>query len=229
MPADHQVSNTTQILIDLITQRDRAGREKYGTSLDRGDLSLAEWLQHMTEELLDGAGYAQAALRALQGVHELERELATANFAWRSVMSLVEQLAPEAFSPKLPGTNHERVLGVIRDLGIRAQQSAPRALSGHYIASFRHSRSDAFVCWWRPDNKGYTSDLEQAGIYHDVKPGYHDDAGTVPVPVAFVRSLRIRQVVDIGDSLNNAFCSEDALRAALAFVAGLDPAPSPHP
>lgn len=57
------VSNTTQQLIDLLTARDATGMEKYGTTLDRGDLSHAEWLQHMAEELLDAAGYALAAKR----------------------------------------------------------------------------------------------------------------------------------------------------------------------
>lgn len=64
-PAVPAVSATTTALIDLLRQRDAAGLKKYGTTLDRTDLSLADWLQHMTEELLDGAGYALAALRTL--------------------------------------------------------------------------------------------------------------------------------------------------------------------
>lgn len=61
-----QVSATTQRLIDLLIERDQAGLAKYGTSLDRTDLSHVEWLQHMTEEALDAAGYAQAAIRTYQ-------------------------------------------------------------------------------------------------------------------------------------------------------------------
>ena len=57
------VSATTQALIDLLRERDAAGRAKYGTTLDRTDLSRADWLQHLSEELLDGAGYALAAKR----------------------------------------------------------------------------------------------------------------------------------------------------------------------
>lgn len=57
------VSSTTQALIELLIKRDQAGRVKYGTSLDRTDLLHTEWLQHMAEELLDGAGYALAAIR----------------------------------------------------------------------------------------------------------------------------------------------------------------------
>ena len=55
----HHVSEVTRQLIE----RDRRGQAKYGTSLDRTDLSLPDWLQHMAEELLDAAGYALAAKR----------------------------------------------------------------------------------------------------------------------------------------------------------------------
>lgn len=61
-----QVSATTQRLIDLLIERDQAGLAKYGTTLDRTDLSHTDWLQHKTEELLDAAGYAQAAIRTYQ-------------------------------------------------------------------------------------------------------------------------------------------------------------------
>lgn len=57
------ISVTTQRLIDQLIKRDKLGRAKYGTTLDRTDLSHEQWLQHMVEELLDGAGYALAAIR----------------------------------------------------------------------------------------------------------------------------------------------------------------------
>lgn len=56
-------SATTQALIRMLIERDERGRKKYGATLDRDDLSHNEWLQHMAEELLDGAGYALAAMR----------------------------------------------------------------------------------------------------------------------------------------------------------------------
>lgn len=54
-----EVSEVTRQLIE----RDQLGRKKYGVTLDRTDLSHGEWLQHMAEELMDGAGYALAAKR----------------------------------------------------------------------------------------------------------------------------------------------------------------------
>ena len=64
------ISNTTQHLIDMLRARDAAGRAKYGTSLDRTDLSTDEWAQHMLEELLDAAGYLVRLREELQQVHK---------------------------------------------------------------------------------------------------------------------------------------------------------------
>jgi hypothetical protein len=64
MPLDAlPISDITRTLIAHLIQRDQHGRAKYGTTLDRTDLTLDDWLQHMAEELLDGAGYALAAKR----------------------------------------------------------------------------------------------------------------------------------------------------------------------
>ena len=49
---------TTDRLIALLEKRHEAGLKKYGTTMDRRDLTPEEWVQHALEELLDGAGYA---------------------------------------------------------------------------------------------------------------------------------------------------------------------------
>lgn len=59
-------SAVTQTLVDMLVQRDAHGQKKYGTSLDREDLTEEQWIQHMLEELLDGAGYAVALKRVAQ-------------------------------------------------------------------------------------------------------------------------------------------------------------------
>ncbi|PZP58307.1 MAG: hypothetical protein DI597_19440 [Pseudoxanthomonas spadix] len=68
----HPASQTTMQLIQLLIQRDQAGRAKYGTTLDRTDLTREQWLQHLIEELLDGAGYA---LRAKQVAAAVQQEM----------------------------------------------------------------------------------------------------------------------------------------------------------
>lgn len=67
------MSQITEYLIKLLRCRDEIGAKKYGATLDRKDLRGEEWLQHLTEELLDAAGYAQAAKAKIL---ELEKQLA---------------------------------------------------------------------------------------------------------------------------------------------------------
>ncbi len=101
----------------------------------------------------------------------------------------------------------------------RIRRTAPTPASvpdGFYLASFKHKdRGDAMM-WWGPDNAGYTTDIEQAGIYTEIAPGYHDSDHTVPVPVSFLDGCRIRRTLDPDDSKNRAFWSAADLRAAIA-------------
>jgi hypothetical protein len=50
-------TSTTERLVGLIRDRHAKGLSKYGTTLDRGDLSPQQWTQHAMEEALDLAGY----------------------------------------------------------------------------------------------------------------------------------------------------------------------------
>lgn len=40
-----------------LLQRSNVGVEKYGTTLDRKDLTESQWKQHLLEELLDASNY----------------------------------------------------------------------------------------------------------------------------------------------------------------------------
>jgi len=42
-----------------IQERAAKGLAKYGVSMERGDLGVHEWLQHLLEELLDAAVYVK--------------------------------------------------------------------------------------------------------------------------------------------------------------------------
>jgi hypothetical protein len=46
---------------DLL-RRSQLGIAKYGTTLDRGDLSQRDWLQHAYEECLDLANYLKRSI-----------------------------------------------------------------------------------------------------------------------------------------------------------------------
>ena len=44
-------------VIELFRKRSEQGFKKYGTTLDRDDLSESEWIQHLQEELMDAILY----------------------------------------------------------------------------------------------------------------------------------------------------------------------------
>ena len=46
--------------------RSQRGLSKYGVGLDRTDLGLADWLQHLYEELLDASLYVKRAIMTLR-------------------------------------------------------------------------------------------------------------------------------------------------------------------
>ena len=46
-------------VIDQFRTRAEAGKAKYGVTMDRGDLTTAQWLQHLQEELMDAVVYLE--------------------------------------------------------------------------------------------------------------------------------------------------------------------------
>lgn len=46
-------------VIDQFAQRSRVGQKKYGTDLDRKDLTTLEWIEHAKQELMDGILYLE--------------------------------------------------------------------------------------------------------------------------------------------------------------------------
>jgi hypothetical protein len=53
-------------IIDKFVERATIGKQKYGTDLDRTDLSLENWLEHSIQEKLDDILYMQKALTVLR-------------------------------------------------------------------------------------------------------------------------------------------------------------------
>ena len=54
-----RMSQITDSIINDLKQRSETGFAKYGTTMDRNDLTRKQWLQHLYEELLDAAQYTK--------------------------------------------------------------------------------------------------------------------------------------------------------------------------
>ena len=52
-------------VIDRFRDRSEAGIKKYNTTLDRNDLSVLEWLQHLQEEIMDACLYIEKLKKEL--------------------------------------------------------------------------------------------------------------------------------------------------------------------
>ena len=53
------MSKIEEQVIEQIRNRAAIGKNKYGHTLERNDLNLLEWLQHLQEELMDAACYVE--------------------------------------------------------------------------------------------------------------------------------------------------------------------------
>lgn len=66
---------TDSVVFEIIKEfgeRAEKGYNKYGTDMDRKDLSVADWAQHLREELMDGLVYLT---RLKKDIIKLEEEL----------------------------------------------------------------------------------------------------------------------------------------------------------
>lgn len=61
LPGLHDSERAKRNIKNHIAIAERKGLEKYGHTMDRDDLTRAEWMQHLIEKLCDGAQYANRA------------------------------------------------------------------------------------------------------------------------------------------------------------------------
>jgi hypothetical protein len=54
-------------VMNKFRERSETGITKYGTTLDRDDLSHIEWLNHVQDELMDATLYLERLKRKIQG------------------------------------------------------------------------------------------------------------------------------------------------------------------
>lgn len=54
-----ELDSVVKSVLHQFVIRAKFGQMKYGTNLDRTDLSTSEWIQHAQEELMDGILYLE--------------------------------------------------------------------------------------------------------------------------------------------------------------------------
>jgi len=54
-----KLDSVVQSVLHKFTDRAMFGKKKYGTDLDRTDLSTMQWIEHAQEELMDGILYLE--------------------------------------------------------------------------------------------------------------------------------------------------------------------------
>jgi len=53
------MSKIEEKVIEQIRERSEIGKNKYGVTMERTDLTLLEWVQHTQEEMMDAAVYLE--------------------------------------------------------------------------------------------------------------------------------------------------------------------------
>lgn len=60
-------------VIAQFATRSNIGLEKYGTTLDRDDLTILEWIQHAQEEMMDGTLYLEKIKKTILDAEKMQR------------------------------------------------------------------------------------------------------------------------------------------------------------
>lgn len=63
----HNSDSIVNSIIDQFTERARFGKQKYGTDLDREDLSVLDWVEHAKQEHMDAILYLEKLEKMLGG------------------------------------------------------------------------------------------------------------------------------------------------------------------
>jgi hypothetical protein len=69
-----QLDSVVTSIINKFKERAEFGQKKYGTNLDRTDLSVLDWIQHAQEEHMDAILYLEKLKKELQNKPENKKE-----------------------------------------------------------------------------------------------------------------------------------------------------------
>lgn len=66
-PPQQKRDTIVDAVVQKFLQRSKIGIEKYGTTLDRSDLSVIDWIKHAQEEHMDAILYLEKLKQTLIG------------------------------------------------------------------------------------------------------------------------------------------------------------------
>lgn len=62
---DNELDSVVRSVMQKYIERSLIGKQKYGTTLDREDLTINEWINHTQEELMDATLYLEKLKKTL--------------------------------------------------------------------------------------------------------------------------------------------------------------------
>lgn len=91
----------------------------------------------------------------------------------------------------------------------------------YYLLSLKWSKREDLYVWWGPNDSGYTTDINQAGVYTEEqinsRKNYYSNTSTMPVPVELIEQSTKRIVVVALLENSNLFGIEDHLKTAIEY------------
>ena len=65
IPHENELDSVVKSVMKKYIERSLIGKKKYGTTLDREDLTIVEWINHTQEELMDATLYLEKLKKTL--------------------------------------------------------------------------------------------------------------------------------------------------------------------
>ena len=117
------MSKTLEAVARDLAKREMVGFQKYGTTVDRTDLSPADWTQHLYEELLDAAMYIKRASMGDDYPAKATDHFGATNQMVKAIEEMSE-LQKELSKNLLGAENQEAIREEIADCIIMLEQMA---------------------------------------------------------------------------------------------------------
>jgi hypothetical protein len=70
---DNKLDSVVTSIIEQFTKRAQFGKAKYGTDLDRKDLSMLEWIEHAKQEHMDAILYLEKIKQEIESNERQEK------------------------------------------------------------------------------------------------------------------------------------------------------------